>query len=229
MARKPRVIVPNCPHHIVQRGHNRNAVFVCADDYRYYLATLKEWKQYLNIKVYGYCLMTNHVHLIVEPGEDVTGVSELMKRLAGRQTRYVNKLEGRRGTLWEGRYKISPIQQDAYLMQCCRYVDLNPVKAKMVARAEDYLWSSYQEKIGLVANGWLDLDPCYMSYTNPRVMYKKFVEEGISSGEQQFLQAAVASSHLTGDLSFVDEIENRMGIRVECRRPGRPKKVSVKL
>ncbi|MEQ8959474.1 MAG: transposase, partial [Coleofasciculus sp. C2-GNP5-27] len=120
------------PHHIVQRGHNRKAVFVEAGDYRYYLHNLREWKLTLGVKVYSYCLMTNHVHLIVEPGDDVTTVSRLMKQLAARQTRWVNKQEGRSGSLWEGRYKSSPIQRDCYLLQCCRYVERNPVKARMV-------------------------------------------------------------------------------------------------
>jgi len=108
------------PHHIVQRGHNRKAVFVEADDYHYYLENLREWKLALGVKVYSFCLMTNHVHLVVESAADCTTISRLMKQLAARQTRRVNKLEGRSGSLWEGRYKISPIQREQYLLQCCR-------------------------------------------------------------------------------------------------------------
>lgn len=100
MPRTDRVVLPNYAHHIVQRGHNRQVVFAVEDHYLYYLDTLKAWKETYGIKVYGYCLM---------------------KCLAGRQTRYVNRLEGRRGTLWEGRYKSSPIQTDEYLLACCRY------------------------------------------------------------------------------------------------------------
>ena len=118
MPRRARVIVPNCPHHIVQRGHNRNVVFVSDDDYRYYLENLIEAKVELGIQVYAFCLMTNHVHLIVEPNDGVASVAELMKRLAARQTRYVNKLERRTGSLWEGLYKISPIERDSYLVEC---------------------------------------------------------------------------------------------------------------
>ena len=109
MPRIGRVVVPNYPHHIVQRGHNRQVVFAGGDDFRYYLDTLKTWKMEYGVKVYGYCLMTNHVHLVLEPPEEVAALGRLMKRLAGRQTRYVNRLEGRRGTLWESRYKSSPI------------------------------------------------------------------------------------------------------------------------
>ena len=138
MPRTGRVVLPNHPHHIVQRGHNRQVVFAADEDFEYYLDTLKEWKRAHGIKVYGYCLMTNHVHLVLEPPEEIAALGRLMKRLAGRQTRFVNRLEGRRGTLLESRYKSSPIQTDAYLLACCRYVDLNPVRARMVARTEDY-------------------------------------------------------------------------------------------
>ena len=97
MPRKARVLVPNCPHHIVQRGHNRKAVFLIDQDYEYYLENLKEWKQELGIKLYAWCLMTNHIHLIVEPAADAMTLSVLMKRVNGRQSAYVNKLEGRTG------------------------------------------------------------------------------------------------------------------------------------
>tara|TARA_B110000495_G_C22976518_1_gene573624 strand:+ start:486 stop:749 length:264 start_codon:yes stop_codon:yes gene_type:complete len=87
MPRKARVILPNTPHHIVQRGHNKRAVFVEKADFLYYLANLREWEKILKVLVYGYCLMTNHIHLIVDPCSCPSNISELMKRLAGRQTR----------------------------------------------------------------------------------------------------------------------------------------------
>lgn len=224
MPRTARVIVPNCPHHIVQRGHNRSAVFVSDNDYDYYLSTLKEWKQELGLKVYAYCLMTNHIHLIVEPGDRGESIGLLMKRLAGRQTRYVNKLERRSGSLWEGRYKVSPIATESYLLRCCRYVDLNPVKANMVQYAEQYRWSSYRAKIGIEHCEWLDLDDCYRGMADPVSAYRKFVESGISEEEYQFIQQVVASNQLTGNTVFIDEIERRLGIRIEHRKPGRPVK-----
>ena len=107
-------------------------MFLANEDYQFYLENLKEWKMKLGVKLYSWCLMTNHVHLIVEPGDDAGTVSELMKRLAGRQAAVVNKQEGRSGALWEGRFKASPIQRDNYLLACCRYVEMNPVRASMV-------------------------------------------------------------------------------------------------
>ena len=217
------------PHHIVQRGHNRKVVFVEEADYKYYLSNLIEWKQKLHIDVYSYCLMTNHIHLIVNPGETPTNISELMKRLAARQTRYVNKMENSTGSLWESRFRLSPIDTDEYLLQCCRYVELNPVKAKMCKNAEQYRWSSYQAKLGLTEAIWLDTDPCFDSLGNTvskrSVSYKAFVEDKAGAiATHQFIQTALDRNQLTGNSLFVDEIESRTGVRVECRGQGRPSK-----
>jgi putative transposase len=227
MPRTARFIIPNTPHHIVQRGHDRKAVFVENCDYQYYLDNLKEWKQTLGLRVYSYCLMTNHIHLIVEPRDDTSTVSELMKRLAGKQTRWVNRLEKRSGSLWEGRFKISPIDRDNYLLQCCRYIELNPVKAKMVKDPGDYAWSSYAARIGKVPVPWLDDDPAYLSLSPIKIRrqtrYKTFVCSRDDSSTA-IIQTAIARNQLTGSIFFVEEIERRTGLRIEARGRGRPKK-----
>ena len=115
MPRMGRVVLPNYPHHVVQRGHNRQVVFAAAEDYQRYLTDLRELKDALGVKVYAYCLMTNHVHLLLAPGDSTTGLGQLMKGLAAR---YRNRLEGRSGTLWESRYKSSVVQSDSYLLAC---------------------------------------------------------------------------------------------------------------
>ena len=172
--------------------------------------------------------MTNHVHLIVQPGGSRFAIGELMTRLAGRQTRFVNKMERRTGSLWDSRYKISPIRSDEYLLQCCRYVELNPVKAKMVESAELYPWSSYAAKIGLVENRWLNLDPCFLSLdatlNGCRRSYTDFVSAGLNPEEQRFIQEVVERNQLTGIGRFVDEVETRIEERIECRGRGRPVK-----
>jgi putative transposase len=224
MPRTARVVVPNLPHHIVQRGHNRNAVFLRETDYQYYLDSLEKWKSELGVQVHAWCLMTNHVHLVLNPGENAGDLSRLMKRLAGRQTRLVNKLEGRSGTLWEGRYKSSPIQTDSYLLQCCRYIELNPVRAQMVSRAEDYRWSSFRCKIGLEQSSILDLDPCYQRLKFPKPRYRQFVEEGVPEYEQQFIRERVKRNGLTGNVLFEDEVERLTGFRLQHRSQGRPSK-----
>ena len=229
MPRKARILVPNCPHHVVQRGHNRQVVFLADEDYQFYLDNLKEWKQRLGIKLYAWCLMTNHIHLVVEPGDDARTVSELMKRLAGRQAAFVNKQEKRSGALWEGRFKASPIQRDAYMLACCRYVEMNPVRACMVAGPRQYRWSSYRERMGLVGRELLDQDATYLALAGDeqrrRERYQEYLQQGASEKEIALLRTAWARNQLTGSQRFVDEIQMRIGTRVESRGRGKPKRV----
>jgi len=226
MPRKARILVPRCPHHIVQRGHNRKAVFVEDRDYQYYLDNIKEFKAELGIKLYAWCLMTNHVHLILEPADEVENLSQLMKRLAGRQSAFVNKLESRTGSLWEGRFKASPIQRDEYLLQCVRYIEMNPVRANMVPSLDAYKWSSYHERMGNTQSGMLDLDACFLGLASTAVKrkerYRKYIEAEVSEAELQMLRESVQRNQLTGNNRFVDEIETRTGLRVEKRGRGRP-------
>jgi putative transposase len=201
-------------------------VFVERRDFEYYLANLQEWKQVYEFEVCSYCLTTNHVHLVVQANDNVTAIPQLMKRLAGRQTRFVNSLEKRSGSLWEGRYKISPIDTDAYLLACCRYLELNPVKAGMVDEPESYEWSSYPARIGLSACHWLDEPDTFRALAGSHQArleaYRQFVGQENSSPADELIRAAISSNKLTGGNKFVDEIEKRMGIRVEIRKPGRP-------
>lgn len=146
MPRVGRLLVPHTPHPLAQRGHNRRSIFAEHDDYIYYLDTLQAFKVDFGVKVYAYCLMTNHVHLVLEPGGDCAAIGQLMRRLAGRQTRLVNSLESRVGTLWAERYKASLIQSTDYLLACCRYVELDPVRAGMTSTPGEYPWSSYPAK-----------------------------------------------------------------------------------
>lgn len=228
MPRTARLIVPNYPHHIIQRGHNRQSVFAGEDDYRYYLENLAEWKERLGCKVYAFCLMTNHVHLVVDPCDHARNLALLMKRLAGRQTRFVNRLESRSGTLWEGRFRSSPIDSSAYLLACCRYVEMNPVVAGTCDHPEDYPWSSCSSKVIDRRFAWLDDDPLYLDLgaTNQerRRRYLEFLHQNISAEEKEILIGAVRRGQLTGGSAFVDEIESRFNRRIELRDRGRPRK-----
>jgi putative transposase len=221
-------LVPGYPHHIVQRGHNRKVVFLADDDYQFYIENLTEWKLRLGIKIYAWCLMTNHIHLIVEPGEDTKTVSELMKRLAGRQAAFVNKQEDRSGALWEGRFKASPIQRENYLLACCRYVEMNPVRAGMVVGPRQYRWSSYRERIGLVKSNLLDLDAVYLGLADDVIrrieLYQAYLKQDVSDKEIELLRSAWIRNQLTGNNRFIDEIESRIGRRIEYRTRGRPSK-----
>ena len=228
MPRSARVGLQNYPHHIVQRGHNRQTVFHDDREKRLYLRNLQEGKLELGCRVYAYCLMPNHVHLVVDPGKEAKSLGELMKRVAARQTRYVNRRQGRRGTLWEGRYRSSVIDTDRYLLACCRYVERNPVRAGMVARPEDHAWSSYRHKAGLVRLDWLDEDPYYRSLgrcpESRRRRYRRWMEKDLPKEEVALIRKALQRGQLTGRSSFIAEVQHLTGHLVASRGQGRPRK-----
>ena len=227
MPRQARIVIANYPHHIIQRGHNRQVVFAGDEDYLYYLDNLKEWKEALGCKVYAYCLMTNHVHMVIDPGNCVNNLGMLMKRVAGRMTRFVNKMEQRTGSLWEGRYKSSPIDADKYLLACCRYVELNPFRAGMVEDPKDYQWSSCPAKVGITEQSWLDFDPFYLRLGDTAIeratKYDTWLKGTIPDIEWKLIREALQRGRLTADEKFQKEISKKLGRRIELRGPGRPR------
>jgi len=229
MPRQSRIVLADYPHHIIQRGHNREVIFSGDEDYLYYLDNLRLWKTKLGCKVYAYCMMSNHVHLIINPGENPENLGLLMKRIAGRQTRYINRLEGKTGSLWEGRYKSSPIQADEYLLACCRYIELNPVRAGLVGLPVQYQWSSYLERVGAVKQSILDLDPFYLSLGDApperAEKYEQLLNETIPEQELKQVRGAVQRGQLTASSSFAREASAKLGRRLEFRGPGRPRKL----
>jgi putative transposase len=226
MPRLTRLFLPDVPLHIVQRGHDRQAVFVQPRDYQYYLDNIAEAKADLSVQLYAYCLMTNHVHLIVAPDEDVSNISKFMRIVAARQTRYVNKLENRTGTLWEGRFKASLIDSEAYLLACSRYVDLNPVRAAMVAAPQDYEWSSFRSHAAMERTNLVDDHPIFHALGRNSgargKAYREFVSHGIVDEELDLIRIAVQRNQLTGNRQFHEAIANRTGRRVPTCGRGRP-------
>ena len=226
MSRVARIVLPNHPYHVIQRGYNRTSVFVESADFMFYLNTLAEWKKTLGCKVYAFCLRTNHVHLVIDPGESAESLALLMKRVAGRYIRYVNRIKHRSGTVWNGRYKSSPIETDRYLLACCRYIELNPVRARMVSAPQDYRWSSYGHEIGRSRVTWLDEDSYYASLgtlpSERESRYREVVTSTVPEGEWELIRVAVQRGQLSGSQQFQEDIERRLGHRVEPRGPGRP-------
>ena len=143
MARQPRMDLAGLPQHIVQRGNNRQPCFQVPDDYLKYLASLRESCLRYNVALHAYCLMTNHVHLLATP-ENQGGISRMMQHLGRLFVSYINTTYRRTGTLWEGRFKSCLVDSDSYALACHRYIELNPVRAEMVATPEDYEWSSHR-------------------------------------------------------------------------------------
>lgn len=228
MPRIGRLVVEGYPHHVVQRGHNRQVVFAAEEDFERYLGDIRELKETFGIRLYAYCLMTNHVHLLLGPRDGASSLGSFMKALAARATRYRNRLEGRSGTLWESRYKSSVVQADAYLLACCRYIELNPVRARMVADPAAYAWSSARARLGQIVDDLLDWNPSYLSLgrseAEHRQAYARYLKDAIPAGEWTLIRESLQRGQLTGNGKFVDEIEKIAGIRVEHRGRGRPKK-----
>lgn len=144
MPRKAREVLAGYPHHVILRGLNRQSIFLQSDDFQKFMDLVFQREQSTNLQIHAYVLMDNHVHLLVTP-LDVQALSAFVKSFSQKYVQYFNFRYKRTGTLWEGRFKSYPIKDDAYALACQRYIELNPVKAKMVAHPRDYLWSSYCE------------------------------------------------------------------------------------
>jgi putative transposase len=140
MPRLSRIVAPGTPHHVTQRGNRRQPTFFRDGDYLRYLQLAAETCANAGVACWGYCLMPNHVHLILTP-KDEAGLRKALAPLHWRYTYEVNKREGWTGYLWQGRF-ASYAMDDAYFVQASRYAGLNPVRAGLVARAEDWPWSS---------------------------------------------------------------------------------------
>ena len=158
MARKPRFNLPGIPQHVIQRGNNREPCFYAEQDYCRYLDDLIESSNKYQCQIHAYVLMTNHVHLLVTPLVE-HGISSIMRTLGRRYVHYINKHYRRSGTLWEGRFKASLVNSDQYLLTCMRYIELNPVRARMVGHPGEYTWSSYH------ANAQCKNDPLIEPHT----------------------------------------------------------------
>ena len=229
MPRYLRALLPGYPHHIIQRGDDRQPVFANDSDFRVYLDNLSEQINVLNVSLFSSCLMTNPIHLLVQPERGGADLSRLVRIVTARQTRYVNRLEHRTGTLREGRFKCSIVDSEKYLFACCRHIELNPVRAGMVREPAEYTWSSYRQRVGLeapaIALASLRLDSNQnRGEDEERRCYEIFVAEDRSTHQNESIATAVNRNQLTGDNRFREEIEQKLGRRVSDRAPGKPRK-----
>lgn len=227
MPRTRRIVLPGHPHHILQRGHNRQSVFKGEGDYRQYLDDLLELKEKFGIRVHAWCLIYNEVHLLLTPESSAAQLSSFMKTLATRTTRHRNRKEQRTGTLWESRYRSSPVQ-DQWLLACDRYIEVLPVKYGAASSVARYAWSSYNMRLGLIDEDWLDEDPAYLALGDTkegrRSIYRAYVEKPIDEIEWQRIHQAVVRCQLTGDSRFADYVEQLTDTRIHNRGRGRPPK-----
>lgn len=142
----PRLLIRNACYHIIARGNQKQKVFFDTKDYTKYLLFLRKYKRKFDFKIYGFCLMPNHIHIVGEPQEN-SQLSKFMQSLSRAYTAHFNNRYNKVGHLWQGRYKSKVIVKDNYLIDCIHYIELNPVRANLVKSAGEYLWSSHQERI----------------------------------------------------------------------------------
>src|SRR5713226_5355391 len=229
MARSPRITIPTFPHHIIQRGNNRQPIFFLEDDYRCFLECLRQAKLKCGCRIYAYVLMTNHFHLLLEPIE-VGNLGRFMQSVGRRYDRNVNETYRRSGTLWEGRFKRAAVSRDEYLIACSRYIELNPVRAGLVKHPKEYRWSSYPYRALGILDRLLDDDPWYTGLGTSREerqkKYRDWVESQIEEGEWEQIRQATQRGRLIGRKAFQKEIEAMTGRRLVGEARGRPKKIA---
>ena len=224
MPRRARMYLSGLPYHIVQRGNNREACFIEAETYQYYLELLREVSLRYDMAIHSYCLMTNHIHLLATAGDE-TSISNTMKVVGSRYAQYINKKYKRTGTLWEGRHKSSLVQTDKYFLICSRYIELNPVAANMVKCPEEYVWSSYHSNACGDAS-WITQHEEYKELgatVETRCLhYRELFNDHVDSDVIGVIRNAMHYCQPVGDDRFKEMLERTYGIRIGQTRRGRP-------
>ncbi len=225
MPRRARLVFPDVAMHVVQRGNNHGQCFFAEADYRVFLQILGTLAHRLDCALHAYCLMTNHFHFLLTPGtQDACGL--LMKGLSQRYVQYVNRRYNRSGTLWEGRYRSCLAQSARYVLACYRYVEMNPVRARMVERPQDYAWSSYR------SNALHEHDPLLMPHpeclapgvddASRKAAYRALFVGELEPSTLRGIREATHGGHALGSETFLRGMSQIAGRPVVAGRPGRP-------
>jgi putative transposase len=227
MPRRARLAVAGIPWHIIQRGNNRQACFYAAADYQRYLQDLGHQAGKFCCLIHAYCLMTNHVHLLVTP-ERADSAALMMKHLGQRYVQYINRTYRRSGTLWEGRFRSCLAQKETYVLVCYRYIELNPVRAGMVDHPAEYVWSSYRSNGQGMKNALLDPHPLYRALGQTREArcrhYRDLFRVHLEPELIGEIRQATNGNYVLGDSRFSAEIEAMLRRRVTPGKAGRPAK-----
>ena len=230
MARLPRLTAPGLPHHLIQRGNNRQPVFVDEVDCARFLGDLADLAASLGLAIHAYVLMPNHVHLLATPAAEDT-LARLMQSLGRRYVRWFNARHRRTGTLWEGRFRSTVVEADRYLLACMRYIELNPVRAGLVEDPAAYRWSSYRHQVGLLVDPLITEHAIFWALGNTpferQLAYRRLFEHGARDEEVGAIRGATQRGWALGAPGFVEEISARAGRRASAVRPGRPRKLNT--
>jgi len=214
MARLARVVAPGIPHHVTQRGNRRHQVFFGDDDYATYRALLAEGCRAAGVAVSAYCLMPNHVHLILTPS-DADGLRAALGEAHRRYTRHVNSREDWRGYLWQGRFASCPMDE-AYLLACARYVELNPVRARLARRARDWRWSSARAHLAGEDDELVRVRPLLALAPD----WPGLLAEGLAAADHEAIRAGERSGRPLGSARFVARLEKRLDRPLARQKPG---------
>ncbi|HEX2830394.1 MAG TPA: transposase [Burkholderiales bacterium] len=226
MARRARLRLARVPMHVIQRGNNHGAIFFAPSDYDFYLDRLDDAMSRHGCAIHAYVLMTNHVHLLLTPFA-ADAVSLAMRDL-GRcyVQQYINKAYARSGTLWEGRFKASLVAAEDYFLTCCRYIELNPVRAGMVSHPADYRWSSYRHHALGEPNSCLTSHPLFRrlgaSPEERRSAYQALFRHDLEAEELRTIRVAANGGWPVGGECFKDQIEAALERPARPPRRGRP-------
>ena len=227
MARLPRFVIPGQPQHVILRGNNRTEIF-CADvDYQFYLEKLQQACTTHGCGIHAYVLMTTHVHLLITPNEEL-GLSKAMQMMGRYYVQYYNYCYQRTGTLWEGRYKATLIDSETYLLTCMRYIELNPVRAGMVAHPSEYPWSSYRYNAMGQQN---ELVTPHLEYRRlgktdeeRQSAYRQLFKHRIPENSIAEIREATNKAWVLGNDRFKQRIQEKLGRRVEPKAKGGDRK-----
>jgi putative transposase len=212
MPRKPRIELPGGLYHVISRGNNRRKVFRAVDDYLKFTEIVALQKSKLPFYLYAYCLMPNHIHLLIEMRDD--RISRIMQRVLTSYSQYHNRKYRKTGHVFQGRYKSILCQSDQYLGELVRYIHLNPVRARMVTRSEDYEYSGHRAYVGTDSRGLVDVEPVLRHFggTKRRAVevYRRFVDAGVGERHREEYYRA-AEGRLLGSEVFLEEVAHRVG------------------
>jgi len=225
MPRIARPVFAGIPHHITQRGNRRENVFFDDEDRAVYLEWLREYSAKHDLQILAYCLMTNHIHVVAVPESDAS-LQNVFRPLHTRYAQRINRARGWKGHLWQGRFFSSALDE-AYLWAALRYVELNPVRAKMARRAENYTWSSAAAHCGIRRDPLLTSKQHWAKQIASRPDWSTWLAEGECADERDILRRHVERGLPCGKESFIDSLEHKAGQALRWRARGRPMRESV--
>lgn len=227
MARLPRLYAPNLPHHVLQRSAAGTQIAQTADDYLTLHGLLCDSARVCGVSLHGYVLMSNHFHLLATPA-NATALPRMMQAIARRYSQYFNRRYGRRGTLWEGRYRSTILEVDRYFLMCLRYIELNPCRLGLVADPGHYPWSSYRHHIGLESQPGVTDHAAYWALGNTpferQAAYHALFDLALKPDELTRLREATQHGWALGDPEFVERLSFHSNRRAAPLTRGRPKK-----